>query len=499
MYVFKNALKNITRAKGRTVLIFILVLVIAISACVALSIKSSAEKATQTAFENMSVTGQIEIDRTSMMNNNKRDPDAMKDMMQLMAQSLSKEELDLFATSSNVKDYYYSSTFSLNTTEDGIETYSLENEMPSMPNKGGQTGGSMLNKSTGDFTVTGYASHSAMVDFINGTLSILEGAMFEENDALNSAVISMELALLNEIEVGDTITLVNPMKEDEFIEMTVSGIFTCETTDSYSNDIYISYSSLENICLNSESVAEMYTDERTGEEVSTAITSRIQGTYVFKSPENLEAFKIDLADMGLDTSVYTVVSSDITEFDKSILPLENLGDFTVVFFIVVLVIGAIILIVFNLFTIRERKYEIGVLAAIGMRKSKVAIQFLCEVLVVTFIAVFIGTGIGAVASKPIGDALLENQIQSIETENDNANNNFGGNFSGRPSMGKAPMGMQENASADVEYIDTIATSTDFVVLIQLMGLGLLLSLVASSIGIVSILRYEPLQILSERS
>lgn len=45
------------------------------------------------------------------------------------------------------------------------------------------------------------------------------------------------------------------------------------------------------------------------------------------------------------------------------------------FLIVILAIGAIVLIVLNIFNIRERKYEVGVLTAIGMKKSRVAISF----------------------------------------------------------------------------------------------------------------------------
>ncbi|MGN0498097.1 MAG: hypothetical protein ACI4F6_03405 [Acutalibacteraceae bacterium] len=43
MYIIKNALKSITRNKLRNILIGIIVLVIAISACVALSIRQAAE------------------------------------------------------------------------------------------------------------------------------------------------------------------------------------------------------------------------------------------------------------------------------------------------------------------------------------------------------------------------------------------------------------------------------------------------------------------------
>lgn len=36
----------------------------------------------------------------------------------------------------------------------------------------------------------------------------------------------------------------------------------------------------------------------------------------------------------------------------------------------ILVIGAVILVVLNIFNVRERKYEIGVLTAMGMKKER---------------------------------------------------------------------------------------------------------------------------------
>jgi hypothetical protein len=45
MYIIKNAIKSISRAKVRNVLICIIALIISVSACIALSIRESAVKA----------------------------------------------------------------------------------------------------------------------------------------------------------------------------------------------------------------------------------------------------------------------------------------------------------------------------------------------------------------------------------------------------------------------------------------------------------------------
>ena len=60
MYIIKNALRCIGRSKGRNVLIGIIALVIAISACIGLSIRQAAESAKASALDEMSVNATID-------------------------------------------------------------------------------------------------------------------------------------------------------------------------------------------------------------------------------------------------------------------------------------------------------------------------------------------------------------------------------------------------------------------------------------------------------
>ena len=224
---------------------------------------------------------------------------------------------------------------------------------------------------------------------------------------------------------------------------------------------------------------------------------------MFYDIEGYEGFCANVEKMGLDMETYTVTSADLNQYEKSVVPLESLSKFTMIFFLVVLVVGGCILVIFNMFTVRERKYEIGVLAAIGMKKGKVALQFLTEAFLVTLVAIVIGTGVGAVSSKPVGDYLLQEQVASVETTTQNTNQNFGGGFQGGGNnrfqgMGNMGGANRPGAAEDVEYLDSLNATTDFTVLMSLMGISILLTLIASGAGMISVLRYEPLKILSER-
>ena len=67
MYIIKNALRCINRSMGRNVLIGIIALVIAISACIGLSIRQAAESAKDSALAGMQITATISFNRSGAM------------------------------------------------------------------------------------------------------------------------------------------------------------------------------------------------------------------------------------------------------------------------------------------------------------------------------------------------------------------------------------------------------------------------------------------------
>lgn len=95
-------------------------------------------------------------------------------------------------------------------------------------------------------------------------------------------------------------------------------------------------------------------------------------------------------------------SADVENHESSLVPLDNLAKFALTLLIVVLAVGAVVL---NLFNICERKYEVGVLTAIGVKKVKVAAQFAIELLIVTMCGIALGVAGGAVASVPVSNQL----------------------------------------------------------------------------------------------
>ena len=537
MYVVKNALKCIGRSKGRNILIGIIVLVISVSACIGLSIRQAAESAKEESLSGMRVTAAISVDRQSIMQGMREggdfDPSSFQAGMSELSE-LSVEEMQVYAQAESVSGFTYTLTATLNgsgdlqavtTSDSAQEEQTGTAGAPGGPGQefggmgGAKTGGGPMGIQ-GDFTIVGYSSENAMTDFLNGTCTLTEGDMFEEGTETADCIISDELAIYNGLAVGDAIVVENPNLEGETYTLTVAGIYEnsastaasggfmrgFSTSSDPANAIYMSYPALKSIVDTSAANAQAQTDETTGIESSTAVRASAAGTYFFANVEAYERFEEEARAMGLSDS-YTITSSDLTAFEDSLVPLENLSTMAGYFLLVVLAIGAVILKVLNIFNVRERKYEVGVLTAIGMKKSKVAMQFLCEIFVVTLAAVVVGAGIGAVSSVPVTNSLLQNQIQSQQSTNQQKEMNFGrGGGFGMENEGTPPaMDGMDRSSADPggmgqmqNYVSEISSAMNFTVLFQLLAIGVLLTLLASVVSMIFIMRYEPLKILANR-
>ncbi len=533
MYIIKNAFRCISRSLGRNILIGIIVLVISVSACIGLSIRQAAQNTKEETKAQMNITATISFDRRSMMGEMGEggfDREQFADKIG-EAQSLTIEEYEKYSNAEAVEDFYYSITASLDGNDDflPVSTQTESEQENASSNSfgggfggfGGSFGGGMMGgrqMTSGDFSIIGYSSDAAMTDFINGTVTISEGAVFEENTENYDCIISEELATYNDLDLGRAIKLINPNNEEEIYTLHIVGIYKDSSSNEGfertpgsdpANKIYISCNALQKIISASEKESVTVTDENTGREYETAITSTLSPTYVFSSVENYNSFEAQAREMGLEDS-YTISSQDVSDFENSLVPLDTLSTMAGWFLLVILAIGAVILIVLNIFNVRERKYEIGVLMAIGMKKINVAKQFLIEAFAITLVAVIVGVVIGGVSAVPVTNALLENQVEATQNESTKIKDNFGRgempNMSGGFGNAMTPPD-NENDFSKIEnvfgtkaasYVSEINSAMNFTVVLQMLGIAIILTVVAGTVGVLFVMRYEPLKILANR-
>lgn len=573
MFVLRNAWKSVTRNKGRNILIIIIVTIIAAAATIGLSIRQAAATARTSGLENTTVTAQISLDRSKLINesrkqaatgsessdssgtNGKPDFDAMRSV--LADKQLSLADYQKYAkASSAVKSTYYTETTGLSATDNfqpvsdsddsskssgsddskdsgndsnGTDASGKQNDQSGTPPDGkmsdggmsGQDGGTMV---SGDFSLVGFSSDEAVSNAPNGSFTMVDGKVFGYGTSGDGdVIISKSLADFNDLSVGDTITVSDTNDSDTTYKLTIVGIYKNSTDSSQqmggpmrstasdpANAIYTSVSTLKSLGLDADADSDS--------------AAQLSYTYVCSSKSDYETFAKDVKKAGLGSD-YTVSSADVENYESSLVPLDNLSKFALTLLIVVLAVGAVVLVVITLLNVRERKYEIGVLTAIGVNKVKVAAQFTLELLIVTMIGLAVGAGVGTAASVPVSNQLLASQVEQQQSQQSSQREQFGrdmarpgdsddskdGSDSGAGSAttgktdgdgGKSqqrPQGGPGMMGRAVDYVSSINATVNLKVVGQLLLVGLGLTLAAALVAVVFVLRYEPLQILTDRS
>lgn len=504
MYILKNALVSIWRNKGRNLLIGIIILVIACSSSVTLAINNSSNSLIESYKNKYEVLATLGVNRENMMG--EFDPsnkdNSREDMMNKFssASKISVEDIEKYADSKYVKSYYY--TISTGVNAEGLEAASAssssEGNDRGFPGggRGGMGGGmNFTNATSGDFTIKGYSSIEAMNEFIDGRYKISSGEVSEDFDSMD-CIINSELATLNEMSVGDTITIIDAEDDSKTYELTVTGIF--EEANEDSNTMSMFSDSVNTIITNSNVLAMMMT-------ANSDLVVSTSPTFVLTSDEVVDKFSSELTEKGLSENL--MVETNLDQVEGATKTISNVKNFAVTFLVITLIIGTVVLLVINMINIRERKYEIGVLRTIGMKKMAVSMQFLSELIIVAFVFLLLGAGIGSIISVPVSNSLLENEITSSQEEMSNIQGNFGkGNMGERPDSGQENRGNKMPGNLDkfngvttVQAFDSINAVVDFKVLGELLALGMLITVISGISTMVSIQRFSPLTILKERS
>lgn len=528
MYILKNSLLSILRNKGRNILIGLIILAIACSTTVTLAIRNTANNIVKSYEESNDLIATISFNRNQLMGQFKGGEGAQKENIEAFnnIESYTIENVKNYGDSQYLKGYYYTYSTSLNSdtlskATDSFE-YEVEDKQTSTStnttttttqgansfNGGNRPGGenqgqmserhtmteknttTIITKSkeifessrnlTGDFKLDGYSSYDAMTNFVNGTYKVSKGEMISDFSEYQ-CVISSELATLNEITVGDTITLKNPTTEKTY-DFTVTGIYTDNNDNNESAKMYSE--SANTIIVGSKLVELLVADDST-------LVTNITPSFILNGEEYIEAFEAELKEKGL--SEYYQINTNLEELQNATKSIENVKTFATTFLLITLIISSLVLFVINMINIRERKYEIGVYRTIGMSKFKLTIQFMLELILVTGIALIVGAVIGGFLAKPVGNMLLENEIQTTQNEQQQISENFG-------NGGKLDIPeMQFNNREQVNSIDSLEAVVDFTVIIQLLGIGILLTLISGLASMISIIKFSPLTILKERS
>lgn len=463
MYIIKNAVKNIGRNKGRNILMAVIIFAIILTTAVSIIINTTTAEIIKDYKSRFGSEVSITLDYTNMSAVTEYKPFTSKQML-LFGESDYLQNKIITQTVSIV----FENLHALDDDKDGIQ-------MGSLGTGNDSSGEAEYLKIMGKLIASNQSYISE--DFQNDLRIIVEGKMYSQK---NECLVSRQFAELNNLSVGDTIIVKSYISNNPMAHtLKISGIYEDYTMLDNAPMMYEWFPCAQHN-RNNEIIVSLDTAQ-TMELANDPLMSTVEATYYLKDPSMLNDYQEELRQKGLPQ--YYKVATDEISYNRIVGPVEGLSKITNTFLIVVLVLGSAILILLSTLAIRERKYEIGVLRAMGMKKGKVAVGLLCEMLVITCICLVLGLGIGSIASQPVADSLLANQIEQAE----NGSNGV---------LTPIPIG---GSASDTSPLSELKVGLNADAVIQIVLISLALAGVSSMIGIMYITKYEPMKILSERN
>lgn len=476
-----------TKAKvGRSLLLTFVFSAILIFILAGLTIQSASLTAAENAKKSMGAT----VTLSANMEN------AMKDMQKNSNEgqrpdpgsfNLTPVDLDDVEkiTALNNLSYY---TMSSTTTVDAKSFEAISSEESSNTSEQSTPSGMKMPQMTsqGDISISGTNATATTTSFKGGTAEIIDGVGITDEDMdSNKAVIEITLAQANDLTVGDMIKI---ERDDKTYKLNIVGIYkTTESTDSRSmqmaslnpyNTIYTSYT---------------FANKVKGSDYKNTADSVV---FHVTDPEKMPAFVKAATATGLDTDTYSLTTND-QQYQQMVQPLDNVKSFANKIVLLVAIAGTVILALIVMLTIRERKYEIGVLMSLGEKRSKIIAQFFAELIFVLALALVVAGVSGQFVGNAVGKQLIEQQTTTQTSDATSSAQQGPGGGQAPSNMPSGGPGMGGNAQATdmQQQISDLDITLSIKELMELGGFGLGISFLAVLIASIGIMRMKPKKIL----
>ena len=479
MYIFKNAMSNILRNRKRNILVGVVILILIMASSISIVINNTTKGIISDYKDRFGskVSIDIDIDKINEIAKN-------QNQMTLEFEDIKPQQYFDFADSKYLKSSSFMGQLpidfggELKAIDEGKENdsnnfFTLEGESIFIDDVESNSSSKPTIAPTSNMQLV--SDISLLEEFKNKRRTIESGEFFKSD---NEVLVSSEFAKLNNLKTGDKL-LVQSISQKKASEVTISGIYK-DLTDEYSNMPFI------DPAMNRRNDVIMDIDSSFAKKSLDSIY--IKANYELKNPDYLEDFKAELTKKGIP-EIYKV-TTDEASYNQIVAPVVGLEKITKTMTNIVLLIGSIILLLIQSISIRERKYEIGVLRAMGLKKSKLIRMFIYENLIITSLCLVIGLFSGITLSQPIANKMIDSQVE-IAKENEFNEQNMNGVVIVGDSL--------SNQATDEKPLSDINVSLSKEAITQILGISLLIVSVTSTIGVITITKYEPMQILSDRN
>ncbi|EMV4558533.1 ABC transporter permease [Listeria monocytogenes] len=500
MNFFKRAWLSMKARKGRSVLQLIIFTVVCVLILSGFTIQSAADKASELAREQLGGTVTLTVDREKQMQTMREeasssDSSSTESKPQFQSSPIDVSDANDLAKLNHVASYnYYSSTQALASGFDPIESSgdtssSNDESSTTAETQGpgvGQGGPQMVDA---DLSISGLLDSATSTDFEAGTSELTSGVAITSADKdKNVAMVEENLAEENDWKVGDSFTVTS---SDGNTKVTLKIVGIYKTTDSGS-DMAQNFSFLNPY----NKVYVPYTVANTikGSDYKNTVDSAV---YTMDDAANISAFEKEAKKVdSIDWDTFKLDAND-TLYQQMIGPINSVASFSKNVVYIVSIAGALILGLLVMMQVRDRKYEMGVLLAIGEKRGKLIAQFFVEILIVALVSFGLSAASSHYVAQLAGNQLLAQQNSSTNettTSTENRGPGGGGGQGGPGGFGQSVSNLTKNTE-QIKELDIQVTLED---MLKMGGIGIGIAFISVLLPAALVLRMNPKTILTKQ-
>lgn len=309
--------------------------------------------------------------------------------------------------------------------------------------------------------------------FTSGKIKLIEGRHINPQDE-NKVIISKDLADKNGLKIGDTI------KNDEDATLEIIGLFTTSEIEDF-NDKIATYDKIQNLMISDLSSL-----------VTMADSPMVQGfnelTVTVEDPLNIEKIISEVRkNDDVDWKGFTI-TMDTETYDNASTSLVQLSSLVSTILVVVVISSIAILSLILTMWARARIHETGIFLSVGIKKVSILGQYITEVLIIAVVAFSLSYFPSNLIANQVGELLQKKAISDLQK-------NEGEDLVGEKNGTNASI---DNGKKEIEVIELdISVQTEQIFLLFLLGIGVVI--ISASISSISVMRLKPREILSKMS
>lgn len=502
MNFLRRAWLSVTRRKGKSLLLFALIFIIANVIAGALSIQQASKRVEDKIKSNMGAIASIEPDHELLQKEYAKDSNFTFDSV------LDLKTIEQVGQSSYVKYYDYNVSASLGSEE-------LQFFVPDFFKEQAEEGNVSFN-SPGEqyyaFRVNG-VQYPKILDIEEKKVSLVDGRVLTQEEVDSGkpvGLISKQIAELNNIKLGDTINLTlyniiydssgesdEPKSESlANFGIEVVGIFDGIPVEAPKSEGDSSAAQGQQDEWQQAFTQQMigntiYTPNKLALEINQAMydsldmedvegynnTPYYTPIYVLNKPEDVDKFKEE--NKALIPKYFTIVASS-DQYDTIAAPVQAMSKLAgYVLWVAILAAILIITLVVLLF-LRDRKHELGIYLSFGEEKGKVFGQILVEVVLIAFLAISLALVTGNFIANSLSGSLIQQQLENQD-------------MMGGMMYISGPLSTTNYTTDDVVSAYKVALTPFYALLMYGVGLGT--TLLATLVPMAYILRLNPKKIM----